>query len=82
MITHRPRVGQGHMAIPDTTLGLAMVTSMAILGVTISDDLEFENHILRICCQDQPMTLTAYKSFIKLSINSTAISKYILSIRV
>jgi len=51
MIIHRPRVGLGNLTAPGTTTGLARVTSMVILGVTISDDLRFNNHVQRLCCQ-------------------------------
>src|SRR5688572_27464359 len=65
MIIHRPRVGLGNLTAPGTTTGLARVTSMVILGVTISDDLRFNNHVQRLCCQARQSfyalrTLVAY----------------------
>ena len=51
MLIRRKRAGPGNLTNPCATPGLTRVTSMVILGVTISNFLGFENHIHRICCQ-------------------------------
>src|SRR5688572_16691087 len=48
MVIRRPRGRAGRDAVPSTTPGLTMVSSMVIFGVTMNEALSFEAHITRL----------------------------------
>ena len=48
MIIHRPRTKLENLSVPPPSLGVTRVTSMKILGVTITDTLSFEPHVTNV----------------------------------
>ena len=48
MIIHRPRTKLEKLSVPPPSRGVTRVTSMVILGVTITDTLSFEQHVTNV----------------------------------
>ena len=48
MIIHKPRTKLENLSVPPPSWGVTRVTSMKILGVTITDTLSFEPHVTNV----------------------------------
>lgn len=48
MIIHKPRTKLDHLSVPPPPGGISRVTSMKILGVTMTDSLSFEPHVSNV----------------------------------
>ena len=48
MIIHKPRTKLDHLSVPPPPGGISRVTSMKILGVTMTDTLSFEPHVSNV----------------------------------
>ena len=57
MIIHKPRTKLENLSVPPPSWGDTRVTSMKILGVTITDTLSFEPHVTNVVAR---CALTGY----------------------